>query len=217
MYVPQENKDLSYNFSLVGRINETGSCFPFLCIKRDVGYDVYYITANHVVVGLNFPVTLNTFDCNINGLDEVYYIPVRQYECTLVHSSVGFDLAVVKIHSDSELPVLKISHKGLHLGQPVYAMGCSLGGPPLLSNGVTTGLFNNTSYMVSAPVVIGNSGGPVFNLDGEVVGISTAIAATVEGGFTHNIIPHMHIVKSSVVISDWLSSDFYPSLLNPKK
>ncbi len=102
------------------------------------------------------------------------------------------DIAVLKIEAKKDLPVLKLGDSGkLQLGQTVIAIGNALG---LFSNTVSKGIISGLARSISASlgdggemenlrgvlqtdVAInqGNSGGPLINLDGEAIGINTAI------------------------------------------
>jgi S1-C subfamily serine protease len=101
------------------------------------------------------------------------------------------DIAVLKIGAKG-LPAVRLGNSGkLELGQTVLAIGNALG---MFSNTVSRGIISGLSRSISAAlgtegemehlrgvlqtdVAInqGNSGGPLINIDGEVVGINTAI------------------------------------------
>jgi serine protease Do len=99
------------------------------------------------------------------------------------------DIAVVKIKA-SNLPTAKLGNSDeLRIGDWVLAVGQPFG----LENTVTSGIVSATGRAVGitkydefiqtdAAINPGNSGGPLVNLDGEVVGINTAISSS-SGGF----------------------------------
>ena len=107
------------------------------------------------------------------------------YEAKLVGSSPELDLAVLKIEADRELPTITIGDSdSLLIGEQVIAIGNPFG----LSNTVTTGVISaasrsmkigETEYrdfiQTDASINPGNSGGPLLNIDGELIGINTAI------------------------------------------
>jgi serine protease Do len=93
------------------------------------------------------------------------------------------DIALLKVDTNEFLPVVNFgSSQDLRVGDEVIAMGSPFG----LSGTVTSGIVSATSRNINsgpfddfiqtdAAINRGNSGGPLFNADGEVVGVNTAI------------------------------------------
>lgn len=89
------------------------------------------------------------------------------------------DIAVLKIEETST-PYLKLSTEPAKTGDPVYALGSPLG----VDNVFTSGMVSSPAINVggkrciafTAPISPGNSGGPLVNGKGEVVGINTQFA-----------------------------------------
>jgi serine protease Do len=93
------------------------------------------------------------------------------------------DIAVLKIDSDKPLPFVTFGDSsGAQVGDWVMAVGNPFG----LGGTVTTGIISargrdihsgpfDDFLQIDAPINRGNSGGPTFNLDGQVIGINTAI------------------------------------------
>jgi len=93
------------------------------------------------------------------------------------------DLALLRVHADKPLKAVKFGDSDkLRLGEWVVAIGnpFSLGGTVTAgivsarNRDINSGPYDNY-IQTDAPINRGNSGGPLFNLDGEVVGINTAI------------------------------------------
>ncbi len=120
----------------------------------------------------------------------------RQFAGTVVKADPSADLAVVKIAA-SGLPVASIgSSAELKVGQLVIAIGDPLG---QFANTVTTGIVSGLDRQITAgdsarsaeqlsgliqtdaAINSGNSGGPLVNAAGQVVGINTATAANAQG------------------------------------
>ncbi|HXX06056.1 MAG TPA: trypsin-like peptidase domain-containing protein, partial [Candidatus Bathyarchaeia archaeon] len=139
----------------------------------------YIITNNHVVEGTK---TVN-----------VTFIDGNTYSAKVVGTDPDNDLAVIKItdnFSDENLVPLAIGDSSkLEVGQQIIAIGNPFG----LSDSMTTGIVSalgrllpNQNVGFSIPDIIqvdaainpGNSGGPLLNLQGQVVGISTAISTS---------------------------------------
>jgi len=139
----------------------------------------YIITNNHVVEGTK---TVN-----------VTFIDGNTYSANVVGTDPDNDLAVIKItdnFSDENLVPLAIGDSSkLEVGQQIIAIGNPFG----LSDSMTTGIVSalgrllpNQNVGFSIPDIIqvdaainpGNSGGPLLNLQGQVVGINTAISTS---------------------------------------
>jgi serine protease Do len=104
-----------------------------------------------------------------------------KYPATLVGADSRTDVAVLKVKAPEELPYVKFSDKDPRVGDWVLAVGNPFG----LGGSVTAGIISAHNrdigsgpydyLQIDAAVNRGNSGGPSFNLDGEVVGMNTAI------------------------------------------
>ena len=131
----------------------------------------------------------------------------REFEAELVGAAPDFDLAVLRIHPKDPLPAIQMGNlDDLMIGETVIAIGNPFG----FSNTVTTGVISalnrsiqteNRIYrdfiQTDASINPGNSGGPLLNINGELIGINTAIYSKAQGiGFA---IP---INKAKRVIDD---------------
>jgi serine protease Do len=139
--------------------------------------DGYVVTNEHVILrGGRIRVTL---------ADE------REFDARLVGTDSDSDLAVLRLESDEQLPVAPLGDSDAILtGETVIAIGNPFG----LSHTVTTGVVSalgrslktekQTYYdfiQTDASINPGNSGGPLLNIDGEVIGINTAIYQKAQG------------------------------------
>ncbi len=142
-----------------------------------------------------------------------YQVTVMMYdESTYEAEIIGFDedsdLALLKIEAQGLSPAQLGDSDGLAVGQTVYAVGNPLGE---LSYTMTSGMVSATDrtintesdvainmFQIDAAVNSGNSGGPVYNTGGQVIGIVTAKYADtgVEGlGFAIPISEAAHITN----------------------
>lgn len=117
----------------------------------------------------------------------------KTYPATVVSRDTANDIAFVRI-SASNLPTVTLADSGsVQVGQRVIAIGNALG---QFQNTVTDGIISGVSrgvtagdsavggnveqlqnlFQTDAAINPGNSGGPLVNLDGQVVGINTAVA-----------------------------------------
>jgi putative serine protease PepD len=136
------------------------------------------LTNNHVVAGSReLTVTLQ------DG---------TEHPATVVGTAPSYDIAVIRLQGASGLtPATLGNSSSLQVGQPVVAIGSPRG----LTGTVTTGIVSAQNRTVTvqgedgqavvynglqtdAPINQGNSGGPLVNLDGQVVGINSAIETT---------------------------------------
>jgi S1-C subfamily serine protease len=92
------------------------------------------------------------------------------------------DIAFLKIPA-VDLPFVKLGRSNaVEIGHTVYSIGSPLGLQNTLSQGLVSGIREMDGYrlfQISAPISQGSSGGPVFNVNGEVIGIAVL---TIEGG-----------------------------------
>lgn len=134
----------------------------------------------------------------------------RDFEATIVGMDPDSDLAVLKIKTDQALPAIQMGNSDdIMIGESVIAIGNPFG----FSHTVTTGVISavNRSIKTSdrefhkfiqtdASINPGNSGGPLLNINGELIGINTAIYAQAQGiGFA---IP---INRAKRIISDLIN------------
>ncbi|MGE0211763.1 MAG: DegQ family serine endoprotease, partial [Parvibaculaceae bacterium] len=133
-----------------------------------ISADGYAVTNNHVVANAE-EVTVKTSDG-------------EELKADVIGTDPKTDLALIKIKSDKTFQFVKFAENDVRVGDWVVAVGNPFG----LGGTVTTGIISarerdigNGPYddflQIDAPINKGNSGGPAFNLQGEVIGINTAI------------------------------------------
>ena len=146
----------------------------------------------------------------------------KEYKGRSLGSDPRSDLAVIKIDAGSILPEAKLGNsEDLMIGETVIAIGNPFG----LTHTVTTGVVSAIDRSVRAEDRIykhfiqtdasinpGNSGGPLLNIDGDVIGINTAIYQKAQGiGFAIPINKTKRIVKELLrageVQAPWLGLD----------
>ena len=120
------------------------------------------------------------------GNVEVTLSDKHQYKASVVTVDKVRDLALLKINAPNLVPAtLADSSAGLMVGQRVYAIGNPFGLSGTMTRGIISairsvrGPDNNTiegAIQTDASVNPGNSGGPLLNSRGEVIGITTMIA-----------------------------------------
>jgi S1-C subfamily serine protease len=137
--------------------------------------DGLILTNNHVIEGAQ------------QGGVEVTLYDKHQYKAAVVTVDKGHDLALLKITAPNLVPAtLAETSQGLMVGQRVYAIGNPFGLSGTMTRGIIsairsvrtpTGAQIEDAIQTDASVNPGNSGGPLLNSRGEVVGITTMIAS----------------------------------------
>ena len=140
-----------------------------------ISKDGYVLTNNHVVEGAK-EITITLADH-------------KEYKARIVGRDPKTDLAVLKIEAHESFPAAALGDSdNIKVGDWVVAIGNPFG----LNNTVTSGIVSAKGRVIGAgpydnfiqtdaSINPGNSGGPLFNMNGEVVGINTAIIAQGQG------------------------------------
>ncbi len=135
------------------------------------------LTNNHVVDGATGPIGVTLADGS-------------QHAATVVGTSPSYDLAVLKLQNVSGLtPATLGRSQDVQVGEQVVAIGSPQGLTGTVTAGIVSALNRTVAVQgdngagvvynglqTDAPINQGNSGGPLVNLDGQVVGINSAIA-----------------------------------------
>lgn len=147
--------------------------------------DGYILTNKHVIDGAKSVQVVLDDGTTYNKVDIVGTDPLN-------------DVAFLKVRDVSNLPTVTLGDsKTLHAGQPVIAIGNALG---QFQNTITSGIISGTGRSITATssdysssenltdmiqtdaaINSGNSGGPLVNAAGQVIGINTATSADADG------------------------------------
>lgn len=143
-----------------------------------ISQDGYILTNNHVV---NPQVTTGFYSVSEASKVTVTLNSKEQYDAQIVGTDELTDLAVIKIEKDN-LPIVEFGDSDkLQIGEFVMAVGRPLSFENSVTVGVISGLEreikqNNSSFnavQTDAAINSGNSGGPLVNADGKVIGVTT--------------------------------------------
>ncbi|HED65688.1 MAG TPA: PDZ domain-containing protein [Planctomycetes bacterium] len=115
----------------------------------------------------------------------------RVYLGRVISSLRQEDLALVKIDGDHPFPTIEMSDDAPILGETVVAIGNAVGLSHTVSSGIISGLHRNLSMpgsglhfksliQTDAAINEGNSGGPLLDITGKLVGINTAVTRNAE-------------------------------------
>ncbi len=145
-----------------------------------ISEDGYILTNNHVIEGAD------KIRVNLEGDD-------NDYKAEVVGADPGTDLALIKITSERKLPMVPMGDSdGLRVGEWVIAVG----NPYYYEHTVTVGVVSakgrklgdlskdpslDEFIQTDAAINFGNSGGPLLNVNGEVIGVNSAISSVGQG------------------------------------
>ena len=143
----------------------------------------FFLNTNGVIV-TNRHVIEGAYDIEVK-LDDG-----RRRKATLIGAASGFDVALIKVAVDKPAVPARLGDSDkLAVGDTVIAIGSALGFESTVTSGVVSAVrraldVNDVDEFIQtdASINLGNSGGPLFNADGEVVGINTVITATSKAG-----------------------------------
>jgi len=187
----QQLQDLQQEIDILNYINQTElmpwpqiynqTRYSVVLIQTELGlgsgfvydYEGHIVTNYHVIEGAN-TIQVSFLDGNITDANRVGEDPYS-------------DLAVIKVNPDTtELyPVVLGNSSELIVGEPVAAIGNPFGLSDTITAGIVSALGRDLEapghyrivdiIQVDAAINPGNSGGPLVNLEGQVVGVNTAI------------------------------------------
>lgn len=166
----------------------------------------YIITNNHVIEGAD--------EIRVKLSDK------EEFEATIVGKDKKTDIALIKIAPPPGLPVVTLGDSdSLKVGEWVMAIGNPFGLDQTVTVGIVSAKWRKLGMgpyedfiQTDAAINQGNSGGPLFNTRGEVVGVNTAIFSTSGGNIGIGFATPINLAKSVVkqlkekgrVIRGWL-------------
>ncbi len=133
-----------------------------------ISEDGFVVTNNHV----------------IEGADEITieFFSGQELKATVIGTDPNTDIALLKVEAEAALPFVKFGDSNAaRVGDWVIAMGNPLGQGFSVSAGIVSARNRALSgtyddyIQTDAAINRGNSGGPLFNMDGDVIGVNTAI------------------------------------------
>jgi serine protease Do len=107
----------------------------------------------------------------------------RSFDATVIGSDPMTDIALLKVETDEDLPVVAFGNSSdMRVGDEVVAVGNPFGLGGTVTSGIVSAKSRNIHsgpfddfIQTDAAINRGNSGGPLFNNDGEVIGVNTSI------------------------------------------
>ena len=146
-----------------------------------ISADGYVVTNNHVITA--------------EGKGEVESITITmangdEYPAKLVGKDAASDLAVLKINAGKDMPFVKFGDsRDARVGDWIIAIGNPFGLGGTVTSGIISAVYRNTGaggaydryLQTDAAINRGNSGGPMFDMNGQVIGINNAIFSPTGG------------------------------------
>jgi len=122
---------------------------------------------------------------------KVVFSDGSEYQAQIISGDESKDLAVLKIQVNKKLPFVRLGRSNdLMIGETVVAIGNPYGYANTVTSGVVSavgrdiqvaeGFWLRGLIQTDAPINPGNSGGPLLNINGELIGVNTAVRAEAE-------------------------------------
>ena len=146
-----------------------------------ISADGYIVTNNHVVAPARPDAVVEQITVTLADRTE--------YEAEVVGRDTATDIAVLKINPTSRLPFVQFGNsEQVRVGDWVVAIGNPFGLGGTVTAGIVSALHRNINaglydryIQTDASINSGNSGGPMFDLQGNVIGINTALISPTGG------------------------------------
>ncbi|MBF0330849.1 MAG: trypsin-like peptidase domain-containing protein [Candidatus Omnitrophica bacterium] len=131
----------------------------------------------------NYHVTMDATDIVVT----IFGNPARDYSADIVAQDASLDLAILKVRADGPFPEVKIGDSSFtQVGDYVIAVGSPFGIEQTVTSGIISGIRKSlviegarykNLFQTDAPINRGSSGGPLVNMQGELIGVNSAIYA----------------------------------------
>lgn len=162
-------KSINTTLALAAKIDD----FTMVGTGTIVSDNGFFVTNAHVVMQLS-----DNRKTIVNLSDEVYGESGEdnyRFTADVVYVNPLFDLALLKTEPDDALIPADMSDEDVMIGESVYAIGNSKGEGLCIVEGIVSDIYRKVGgkdyILITAPVSQGNSGGPVFNAEGKLIGI----------------------------------------------
>jgi S1-C subfamily serine protease len=151
----------------------------------------------------------------VDGVAQVQLIDVTgtQLTASVVLRDTEHDLALLRVSESGSLPpALPLASDSPRPGSRVFTIGYPridiMGRTPKLSDGIISSLNgyrdDPDSYQVSVPIQPGNSGGPLLNMDGAVVGVVASMLGAYDSTAQPQVLPNVSYAIKVEVLRDML-------------
>ncbi|MBO5447975.1 MAG: trypsin-like peptidase domain-containing protein [Ruminococcus sp.] len=169
------------------------------CVKSVVSLDIYSEGSDFIAAGQGSGIIMSedgyivsnahVVDKGTKAIKAVLY-DGSEYAAELIGSDPKTDIAVIKIPAEGLTPAEFGNSEDVRLGEEVVAIGCPAGYRNSVTKGIVSGLDRTirlessstgvNCIQIDAPINPGNSGGALFNMWGQVIGITSSKLASVD-------------------------------------
>jgi S1-C subfamily serine protease len=180
---------------------------PFSAYAQGAGTGIVMDTAGHILTNAHVVDGADSVEVTVNG---------KEQSASIVGVDSDDDIAVLQLSDASGVKPATFATASPAVGDPVVAIGNALAleGGPTVTQGIVSALGRSIDteeghldglIQTDAAISSGNSGGPLANAAGQVVGMNTAVAASAQGTQASNIgfvIPISHALDLARQIID---------------
>ncbi|MCJ7646776.1 trypsin-like peptidase domain-containing protein, partial [bacterium] len=153
---------------------------PSLPCQQKVGSGIIVDSQGYILTNLHVIRQAKDIHVTLTGLNPM---KSKFHEAQVVRADINTDLALLKIIPDEPLPVVELGNsETIKLGDWVMAIGSTFGFEQTITAGIVSakdrivnigGISYRGLIQTDASINQGNSGGPLVNMNGEVIGINT--------------------------------------------
>lgn len=127
----------------------------------------------------------------------------KRYTGQVIATDRSNDLALVRLNTTDRFPTVRLSNsENIQVGARVFAIGSPFGLSGTLTTGILSRVGRNGDLQTDAALNPGNSGGPLLNSRGELIGVNKAIISPAGGGNTG-----IGFATSAVVARDFIEQN----------
>jgi serine protease Do len=156
-----------------------------------------------------------------SGLVTVATTTGKRYTGQVIATDRRNDLALVRLNTTDRFPTVRLSNsQAIQVGQRVFAIGSPFGLSGTLTTGILSRIGRNGDLQTDAALNPGNSGGPLLNSRGELIGVNKAILSRGGGnigiGFATSVAVAQDFIQQNRNRSNPSTSALAPSTSSPR-
>ncbi len=166
-------------------------------LGKDIGLGSGFIISQDGIIVTNFHVMEGAYKATVKTTEQSFD------NVKLIVGKPSLDIAILKIEAIGLPPIVMGDSNYVQEGEQVVAIGNPLGLERTISNGIISGVHSSNNIeliQMTTPVSRGSSGGPIINVYGQVIGITTL--ATEWGAQNLNFAIPINYIKAIILSSE---------------